>query len=347
MSEKITYKDAGVNVELADSVIGSLANRIGSTFRPEVIGKMGGFAALFKPLWKEYEDPVLVSGADGVGTKLKIAFLTGKHDTVGIDLVAMNVNDVVVTGAEPLFFLDYFATGAIEPEIVRSVISGIAAGCQMAGCSLIGGETAEMPDFYPPGEYDLAGFCVGMVDRPRIVDGSRVKPGQIVVGLSSSGLHSNGFSLVRKVLLEHKRYSLDSHLPELGKSLADELLTPTAIYVKPILELLQRTSVSAMAHITGGGFPGNIPRVLPDGCCATIRTGSWSIPPVFPLIGRDAGLDDEEMFRTFNMGVGMIVVVDPSDVDITVQTVQNYGMTAAPIGEIERRSAGSDPIRLV
>ena len=344
MSEKITYKDAGVDVELADTVIGSLSDRIRATFRPEVIGKMGGFAALFRPRWIGHEDPILVSAADGVGTKLKIAFLTGKHDTVGIDLVAMNVNDVVVTGAEPLFFLDYFATGALDPDMIRTVISGIAAGCEMAGCSLIGGETAEMPDFYGPGEYDLAGFCVGMVDGSRVVDGSKVRPGDVIVGLASSGLHSNGFSLVRKVLLEHMAYELDTHFPELDKSLGEELLTPTIIYVKPILDLLQRVGISAMAHITGGGFHGNIPRVLPEDCCAVIQADSWSVPQIFSLIQRDAGLDDEEMRRTFNMGVGMILIVRPADVDTALQTVRNHGIVAMPIGEIEGRAALEDRI---
>jgi phosphoribosylformylglycinamidine cyclo-ligase len=344
MSEKITYKDAGVDVEMADTVIGSLSDRIRATFRPEVVGRMGGFAALFRPQWIRHEDPILVSAADGVGTKLKIAFLTGKHDTVGIDLVAMNVNDVVVTGAEPLFFLDYFATGALDPDTVRTVISGIAAGCEMAGCSLIGGETAEMPDFYGAGEYDLAGFCVGMVDGSRVVDGSKVRPGDLIVGLASSGLHSNGFSLVRKVLLERRGYSLDTHLSELGKPLGEELLTPTTIYVKPVLDLLQRARISAMAHITGGGFHGNIPRVLPDDCCAVIQVGSWSVPQIFPLIQQDAGLEDEEMLRTFNMGVGMIVIVPPADVDTTLQSVRNYGVTAMLIGEVDSREAGADRI---
>lgn len=344
MSDKMTYKDAGVDVELADRVIGSLGSRIKATFRPEVVGKMGGFAAMFRPQWKQYEDPLLVSATDGVGTKLKIAFLTGKHDTVGIDLVAMNVNDVVVTGAEPLFFLDYFATGSLHPETVRAVISGVATGCEMAGCSLIGGETAEMPDFYGPGEYDLAGFCVGIVDRCRVVDGSQVRPGQIIIGLASSGLHSNGFSLVRKVVLERKHYALDAYVPELGKLWAEELLAPTAIYVKPILKLLKSVKISAMAHITGGGFQGNIPRVLPENLGAVIRKGSWPVPPVFPLLKRDAGLDDDEMFHTFNMGVGMIIVVGEEDVNSVLQNMGQIGQAAWPIGEITERSAATEPV---
>ena len=255
MTEKITYKDAGVDVELADQI-----NRIFG--RPNAIhvsarrlwAEWADLRPCLSPNGKIYEDPVLVSATDGVGTKLKIAFLTGVHNTVGIDLVAMNVNDIIVTGAEPLFFFDYFATGGLEPETTRSVISGIVTGCEQAGCSLIGGETAEMPDFYAAGEYDLAGFCVGMVDRSKIVDGSKMKPGDVVLGLASSGLHSNGFSLVRKVLIERCAYKMDAYLPELGRPLGEELLSPTTIYVKQILEALKSAPISAMAHITGGGF---------------------------------------------------------------------------------------------
>jgi phosphoribosylformylglycinamidine cyclo-ligase len=334
MSERITYKDAGVDIDLADRVIGSVSERIKATFRPEVIGRMGGFAAQFRPNWTRFRDPVLVSATDGVGTKLKIAFLTGIHDTVGIDLVAMNVNDILVTGAEPLFFLDYFATGAIEADTVRNVISGIARGCELAGCSLIGGETAEMPDFYGPGEYDLAGFCVGILEKEVAVDGSEVRPGHQIVGIASSGLHSNGFSLVRKVLLERRCYTVGSHLQELGKTLGEELLTPTTIYVKPILELLQEVSVLAMAHITGGGFTGNIPRVLPEDCSALIRKGAWDIQPIFRLIQREAGLDDAEMFRTFNMGVGFILVMSPDRMDAAMEKLRARGLKCALIGEI-------------
>jgi len=339
MSEKITYKDAGVDIDLADRVIGSLSERIKATFRPEVIGRMGGFAAQFRPDWTRLRDPVLVSATDGVGTKLKIAFLTGIHDTVGIDLVAMNVNDILVTGAEPLFFLDYFATGAIEAETVRAVISGIAKGCELAGCSLIGGETAEMPDFYGPGEYDLAGFCVGILDRESSVDGSKVQPGHQMIGVASSGLHSNGFSLVRKVLLERCGYTVDSRLEELDKTLGEELLTPTAIYVKPILELLQEVPVFAMAHITGGGFSGNIPRVLPEYCSAVIRKSVWDVPPIFRVIQREARLGDDEMFRTFNMGVGFILVVSPESADAAMKRLWEKGLECALIGEIVDRQS--------
>lgn len=344
MNEKITYKDAGVDVELADRVIGSLADRIRSTFRPEVIGNIGGFAAMFRPQWQGFRDPVLVSATDGVGTKLKIAFLTGIHDTVGIDLVAMNVNDLLVMGAEPLFFLDYFATGSIEAETVRAVISGIVRGCELAGCSLIGGETAEMPDFYAQGEYDLAGFCVGMVDRPDVVDGSKIKPGDSVLGIASSGLHSNGFSLVRKVFLERRKYRLEAKIAELEKPLGEELLTPTTIYVKPVLQLCRAVSVSGMAHITGGGFDGNIPRILPPDSAVSITKGSWPIPPIFSLVQRDAGLDDFEMYRTFNMGVGLVVIVSPDSTDAALSNLKNSGMQAWGIGEVIPRPDSGEAV---
>jgi phosphoribosylformylglycinamidine cyclo-ligase len=346
MTEKITYKDAGVDVELADKIIGSLADRIRSTFRPEVMGPMGGFAAMFKPEWKQYGDPVLVSATDGVGTKLKIAFLTGVHDSVGIDLVAMNVNDIVVTGAEPLFFLDYFATGALEHETTRSVISGIAAGCEQAGCSLIGGETAEMPDFYAAGEYDLAGFCVGVVDRSNLVDGSIMKPGDVVLGLASSGLHSNGFSLARKVLIERCAHKMDALLPELGKPLGEELLTPTTIYVKPILEALKAAPISAMAHITGGGFIGNIPRVTPDSCSVVIRKDSWHTPAIFDLLRREAALDDDDMFRTFNMGIGFVITAPPDHADAVVETMRRNGIPIWTIGEVQSRDKNEEAITI-
>jgi len=346
MSEQITYKDAGVDIELADKVIASLAARIKSTFRPEVLGKMGGFAAMFRPEWKKYNDPVLISTTDGVGTKLKIAFLMGIHDTVGIDLVAMNVNDLLVMAAEPLFFLDYFATGSLQPEIIRAVISGIVQGCKEANCALIGGETAEMPDFYSPGEYDLAGFCVGIVDRERVIDGSLIKPGQAVIGLASSGLHSNGFSLVRKLFLERKSYSLDMILPELGKPLGTELLTPTKIYAKPVLKLCETIQVTGMAHITGGGFIGNVPRILPPGCSVRIDKGSWDIPSIFNMIKREAGLDDYEMFRTFNMGVGYIVVVQEQDVQSTLEILRSHNLKVWAIGEVISRT-DSKQIKIV
>ncbi|HMK35015.1 MAG TPA: phosphoribosylformylglycinamidine cyclo-ligase [Desulfomonilaceae bacterium] len=344
MAEKITYKDAGVDVELAERVIGSLSHRIRSTFRPEVIGKMGGFAAMFRPEWSRYDDPVLVSATDGVGTKLKIAFLTGIHDTVGIDLVAMNVNDLLVTGAEPLFFLDYFATGAIRPEIVQAVISGIAAGCEQAGCSLIGGETAEMPDFYAAGEYDLAGFCVGMVDRSRAVDGTSIVPGDVVLGVASSGLHSNGYSLVRKVLLELGGFSLDATIADLGKPLGRELITPTTIYVKPVLHVCSSVQVKGMAHITGGGFVGNIPRVLPENCAVRIRKNSWRVPPIFSLLKKEARLDDDDMFRTFNMGIGFVIIIREDLAEKAAGMLREQGLPTWAVGDVVDREHGQEQV---
>ncbi len=344
MTERITYKDAGVDVELADRVIQSSADRIRSTFRPEVLGKMGGFAAMFKPQLSGMSEPVLVAATDGVGTKLKIAFLTGIHSTVGIDLVAMNVNDILVTGAEPLFFLDYLATGKIKPEIFKAVISGIAEGCSQAGAALIGGETAEMPDFYGEGEYDLAGFCVGMVDQGQAIDGSGIASGDVVIGLASSGLHSNGFSLVRKVFFEVKGYDPDSHIPDFGRPLGEELLTPTAIYVRPVLELVKQSPPKGMAHITGGGFQGNIPRILPPNVGVNIRKSAWERPPVFAMLQKDAGLDDEEMFSTFNMGIGFILVVSPTSADMTMRHFRAAGTPAWIVGEV--RPIGDSPVVL-
>ena len=346
MTEKFTYKDAGVDIELADRVIGSLSERIKATFRPDVIGGMGGFAAMVNPDWSRYENPVMVSATDGVGTKLKLAFLTGIHDTVGIDLVAMSVNDILVTGAEPIFFLDYFATGAIEAETVSSVISGIARGCELAGCSLIGGETAEMPDFYAAGEYDLAGFCVGIVDKKRVIDGSAIKPGDVALGLASSGVHSNGFSLIRKVLLERKAYSLESTPQGLSKPLGEELLTPTQIYVKPVLGVLKHVRIAGIVHITGGGFYGNIPRVLPDSCGVMIHKNTWDVPPIFDLIRIEASLDDDEMFRTFNMGIGLMLVVSDADADQAVSFLKDKGVRTWIIGHITERRSDDEPVHL-
>ncbi len=345
--EKITYKDAGVDTELADSVIKSLSDEFATTFRSEVFGQMGGFSALFKPNWRQYQSPILVSATDGVGTKLKIAFITGIHDSVGIDLVAMNVNDILVSGAEPLFFLDYFATGKLDAHTMKTVVKGIAHGCVQAGCSLIGGETAEMPDFYQPGEYDLAGFCVGMVDEANLVDGTQVREGDNLIGLASSGLHSNGFSLVRKSLLEKKKYPLDRHVQELGKSLGEELLTPTAIYVKPILKLIEKTPVNAMVHITGGGFVDNIPRVLSEQLKAVIELGTWQVPPIFGVIQRAANLDNLEMFETFNMGVGFIVILGREHTDQALALLNSQGITASIIGVIRSRASAEKQVAFV
>lgn len=347
MTEKTTYKDSGVDVELADKLIGSLADKIKSTFRPEVAGKLGGFSAMFRPRWASYRDPVLVSTTDGVGTKLRIAFITGIHNTIGIDLVAMNVNDILVSGAEPLFFLDYFATGALNPEVMTAVIEGIALGCKKAGCALVGGETAEMPDFYRPGEYDLAGFCLGIVEGSEALDGSKVRPGDSVLGIASSGLHSNGYSLVRRVLLERKGYSLESSPGDLGKPLGEILLEPTTIYVNPVLDLLKTTKVHAMAHITGGGFIGNIPRVVPETCRVIIRKDSWEVPVIFRMLQKESGLNSAEMFQTFNMGVGFVVIVPAVEMDSAVASLKSSDFETWVIGEIESRPKGSGGVILV
>jgi phosphoribosylformylglycinamidine cyclo-ligase len=287
-----------------------------------------------------YEKPVLVSSTDGVGTKLKIAFLSGIHDTVGIDLVAMCVNDVIVQGAEPLFFLDYFATGRLEVGVAETVIRGIAAGCRAANCSLVGGETAELPGFYPDGEYDLAGFAVGICDRDRVIDGSGITVGDQLLGIGSSGLHSNGYSLARKVLLDDGKYDLGHIFPELGRPLVEELLTPTLIYVRTILNLLRDFQIKGMAHITGGGLLENLPRVLPQGCRARIRRNSWQMPPIFHLI-RDLGkVEDAEMQRTFNCGIGMVLVVPAKDVEEVLVRLKALGEKAWVIGEIADRKAG-------
>jgi len=328
----ITYKDAGVDIDAGDLFVEKIKPYVKSTFRPEVLTHIGGFGGLFA--LKKYKNPVLVSGTDGVGTKLKIAFLTNRHDTVGIDLVAMCVNDIVVQGAEPLFFLDYFATGRLKPEAHADIVKGIAAGCRQAGCALIGGETAEMPSFYGEDEYDLAGFAVGVVERKKIVDGSKIKAGDRLIGLASSGLHSNGYSLVRRVLLETSGYSVNDVLPELGKPLGDVLLTPTRIYVRTILELMTGFDIRGMAHITGGGITENLPRVLPKGAQATVRKGSWEIHPVFTLLQQKAGVDDEEMYRDFNMGIGMILVVPAKQADSVMKKARRLGEKAYLIGEI-------------
>jgi phosphoribosylformylglycinamidine cyclo-ligase len=328
----ITYKDAGVDIDAGDFFVRKIKPYVKSTFRPEVMSHIGGFGGLFA--LKKYRNPVLVSGTDGVGTKLKIAFLTNRHDTVGIDLVAMCVNDIVVSGAEPLFFLDYFATGKLKPKAHADIVKGIAAGCRQAGCALIGGETAEMPSFYGADEYDLAGFAVGAVEKKKLIDGSKIKPGNMLVGLASSGLHSNGFSLARKVLLGASGYSLNEVLPELGKPLAEALLTPTRIYVKTILSLLKEFDVLGMAHITGGGITENTPRMLPKGAAALVRKGTWNIPPIFRLIQEKAGVDDAEMYRDFNMGLGMVLAVPAKQADAVMKKAKKLGEKPYLIGEI-------------
>ena len=327
----VTYRDAGVDIDEGDALVERIKPHARRTARPEVLAGIGGFGGLFE-MPKGYREPVMVVGTDGVGTKLKLAFLAGKHDTVGIDLVAMSVNDVVVCGAEPLVFLDYFATSRLRADEAEKVIAGIAEGCVRAGCTLIGGETAELPGFYSSGEYDLAGFCVGVVEKSRILDGSRVKAGDAVIGMASSGLHSNGFSLARKVFEQ-----------ALSPELARELLEPTRIYVKDCLALRDALDVHAFAHITGGGLPGNLPRVLPAEHRAVLKRGSWPVPPVFERIQKAGNVADDEMLRTFNLGVGMCAVVSKADVGLALQLLEQRGQPAFEIGRIESAPGLAEP----
>ena len=331
--EPLTYKQAGVDLAGAEAFVQRITRLAAKTRRPEVLADIGGFAGLFA-LPARYRNPVLVASTDGVGTKLKIAQQVGRHRTIGIDLVAMSANDVLVCGAEPLFFLDYLATGRLEPAVAEEILAGVVEGCCEAGCALLGGETAEMPDCYAAGEYDLAGFLVGVVERERIVDGQTVVPGDVVLGLASSGLHSNGFSLARRALLERAGYALDAILPPVARPLAEELLTPTRIYVRAIRSLLEAVPVKAMAHITGGGLVGNLPRVLPVGCRALLDASSWREPPIFGLIERAGEVPAEEMLRVFNLGLGFVLVLAEADADRALGLLAEAGEAPARIGRI-------------
>ncbi len=328
------YREAGVDVEAGRAFVRQIRSMVESTFRPEVLGGLGGFSGFFQ-LPSGYQEPVLVSGTDGVGTKLKLAQQLDRHDTIGIDLVAMCVNDVLTSGAEPLFFLDYLATGKLNSDQLAQVIAGITDGCRQAGCALLGGETAEMPGFYQPGEYDLAGFCVGIVEKRDILDGSQVQIGDVAIGLASQGVHSNGFSLVRKII-EATGHTL-SDRPDLleGKALGDVLLTPTRIYVKPVLDI-RRTGleIHGMAHITGGGLPENLPRCLGSGQSIQINAQSWSVPPIFRWLADVGSVDSSEMFNTFNMGIGYVLLVPPSQADQAVQWLEGQNLSAWAIGEV-------------
>ncbi|NBD10713.1 MULTISPECIES: phosphoribosylformylglycinamidine cyclo-ligase [Corallococcus] len=330
-----TYKQSGVDIEAGDAFVEKIKPHAARTTRPEVMGGVGGFGGLFALPPGKYQAPVLVAGTDGVGTKLKVAFLAGRHDTVGIDLVAMSVNDILTCGAEPLFFLDYFATGKLEVDAAAEVVKGIAVGCEQAGCALLGGETAEMPGFYARGEYDVAGFCVGVVERSAIIDGKTVKPGDALIGLTSSGLHSNGYSLARKVLLDDAKLPLDVAPQGLDRPLGDALLEPTRIYVKDALALCQAVKVKGMAHITGSGIPGNLPRCLPDGTRAVLSESAWKKPAIFDLIAKTGGVARDEMFSTFNMGLGLIVVVAKEDVAKALEVLRARGVEASEVGRVE------------
>ncbi|MFI8715255.1 phosphoribosylformylglycinamidine cyclo-ligase [Brevibacillus brevis] len=333
MSE--AYKQAGVDIDAGNEAVERMKKHVKRTFRPEVMTDLGGFGALFRLDTKKYEKPILVSGTDGVGTKLKLAFAMDKHDTIGIDAVAMCVNDVVVQGAEPLFFLDYLAVDKVIPEKIEAIVKGIAEGCSQSGCSLIGGETAEMPGMYAEGEYDIAGFTVGVVDESKMITGASVAAGDVLIGLASSGVHSNGFSLVRKVLLADKGMSLQDHVDVLGKKLGEELLTPTRIYVKQVLSVLESHEVKALVHITGGGFTENIPRVLPEGMQAVINVGSWPVLPIFELVQGAGNISYPDMYKTFNMGIGMMLVVKPEDAVSVMEKLQELGEQAYLIGNIQ------------
>jgi phosphoribosylformylglycinamidine cyclo-ligase len=330
MSE--AYKAAGVDIDAGNETVERIRKHVLRTLRPEVIGGIGGFGGLFA--LGKYSEPVLVSATDGVGTKLKIAFALDRHDTIGIDCVAMCVNDVIVQGAEPIFFLDYLATGKLSPHQAEQVVKGIADGCVEAGCALIGGETAEMPGMYAEGEYDVAGFCVGVVERERLLTGETIRPGDVLLGLKSSGLHSNGFSLARKVLLHDHKLPFDTPVPETGETLGDVLLKPTRIYVKTMLSLMDHFTVKGAAHITGGGLLENVPRILPAGCQVAIDLTAWEVPPVFRWIAELGAVGMDDMFRTFNMGIGMVVVVPREEADQAVRAVREAGEEAAVIGEI-------------
>ncbi|MED0680991.1 phosphoribosylformylglycinamidine cyclo-ligase [Aneurinibacillus thermoaerophilus] len=332
MSE--AYKQAGVDIDAGNEAVERMKKHVKRTFRPEVLTDLGGFGALFGLDTSKYKKPVLVSGTDGVGTKLKIAFAMDKHDTIGIDAVAMCVNDIVVQGAEPLFFLDYLACGKVVPERIEAIVKGIADGCEQSRCALIGGETAEMPGMYDESEYDIAGFSVGVVDADEIIDGKNIKPGDVIIGMASSGVHSNGFSLVRKVLLDNVGMSLTDNVAELGGTLGETLLTPTRIYVKSCLALLEKVRVNGFVHITGGGFYDNIPRILPEGTAAQIEYGSWDIPPVFMLVEEKGRISKKDMFRTFNMGIGMIAIVRENEAAEALRVLQEAGEKAQIIGRI-------------
>jgi len=340
----LSYKDAGVDIDAGDALVEAIKPVAKATRRPEVMAPLGGFGALFELPVGKYKNPVLVSGTDGVGTKLRLAIDTNKHDQVGIDLVAMCVNDLVVQGAEPLFFLDYYATGKLDITVAKDVIKGIGEGCLQAGCSLIGGETAEMPGMYPVGDYDLAGFCVGIVEKEELIDGTQVKAGDVLIGLSSSGPHSNGYSLVRKIL-EVSNADLNQDIE--GQPLIDALMAPTRIYVKPLLTLMKEIKIKALSHITGGGLTENIPRVLPEKTCARVHTSAWKRPAVFDWLQEAGNVEYHEMHRTFNCGIGMVIVVDSADKENTLSRLAELGEQACVIGEIVEGQKSEPYVELI
>ena len=333
-SSSSRYSEAGVDIDKGNEFVDRIKNIVSETHGRGVLTDIGGFSGLFAIGNAGYEDPVLIASTDGVGTKLNIAKLCKRHDTIGIDLVAMCVNDVVVSGARPLFFLDYFSISKLDVDLATEVVKGIAEGCKTAGCSLIGGETAEMPGLYQPGDYDIAGFVVGIAERDSIIDGSDIRVGNKIIGLASSGLHSNGFSLVRKICFEELSRSVDDQIPELGCTLGEELLRPTRIYVESLLNIFRKHKINGLIHNTGGGFIDNVPRVLPAGCKATIDPSSWIVPPIFSFLEKNGNISKPEMYRTFNMGIGMIVIVNDDTVEDVMQQFKALGETPYVIGEI-------------
>jgi phosphoribosylformylglycinamidine cyclo-ligase len=345
--KKFSYKNAGVDIEKGDGFVQAIKPMVESTFRPEVLTKIGGFAGCVSLNLERYKKPILVSSTDGVGTKLKIAFLMNRHDTVGIDLVAMCVNDIVVSGAKPLFLLDYLATSKLDTEKSMKVVSGIVKGCIEAECSLIGGETAEMPGFYKKGEYDLAGFAVGIVEDSQLIDGSGVTVGDKLIGIASNGLHSNGYSLVRKVILDQHKMDLEKRVEEIGELLGEELLRPTRIYVKTILNLTRDFSIGGIAHITGGGITGNLPRIIPKGCKAIVHRGAWDVPPIFSFVKEKGKISEEEMLRTFNNGIGVILIVRPKEVEDILGRLRSLSEKAFIIGEVGKTEREQETIEFI
>jgi phosphoribosylformylglycinamidine cyclo-ligase len=343
----ITYKDSGVDIDRGNLFIKMIKQEVESTRTKGVLGGIGGFSGFFRPNITGMKEPVLVSSTDGVGTKLVIARMMGIHDTVGVDLVAMSVNDIIVTGALPLFFLDYIATGKIDQQVLVSVVSGIAAGCREAGCALIGGETAEMPGFYPDGEYDLAGFAVGIVDKRSIIDGGAIRKGDVIIGIPSSGLHSNGYSLARKIVFDSLKLKPTDSVEGLEKSIGEELLVPTRIYVKAVRALVGKVTITAVAHITGGGLIDNVERLLPQGLCALLDRASWEVPPIFAFLQRAGSVDSMEMMRTFNNGIGLAVIVRERTADRALKILRIMGERPAVIGSIQKRIEGAHAVSFV
>ncbi len=347
MDKSLTYADAGVDIDKANLLVKNIKDIAKKTYRSGVMGDIGGFGSLFSLNTARYDRPVLVSSTDGVGTKLKLAFMSGKHDTIGIDLVAMCVNDIAVQGAAPLFFLDYISMGKLDNDVAMSIISGIGEGCKLAKCSLIGGETAEMPGLYAESEYDLAGFTVGIVDNDKIIDGSEIHVGNQLIGIASSGLHSNGFSLVRKICFDVLNLQIDATIPELGKTLGEELLTPTKIYVDTIQSMIKNLPILGLSHITGGGFEDNITRVIPKACSIVLKKRSWDVPPIFAFLQKAGKVKDHEMMRTFNNGLGLVAIVPEKAVQDVLERLNVMGEKAYVIGEIVERKETQDRLKWV